>query len=142
MSDARIRELEAAVQRGEPGAREALRRARERITACARCNGSGLVVDPAKVREVQSGKWDHRAASTAIAAGLWTVPCPECSATRTDAGEIEARRRLVDDVAARGYVVPSDAEWSLRYDLHERAWIMRVTWSHDDGRRFGFERAL
>lgn len=89
MSDVRTRALEAAVARGEPGAAEALARARERVTPCARCNGSRRVVDPEKVEEVRRGKWDMSVATLALSSGLWTVPCPACRSRWVDMGPVD-----------------------------------------------------
>lgn len=86
MSDARTRALEAAAQRGEPGAAEALARARHRVTApCDLCCGSRRVpaLDEiaATAQAVRRGLIDHAVASAMAAL---TKPCPACTPAPVD----------------------------------------------------------
>lgn len=99
MSDARTRALEAAAQRGEPGAAEALARARERAERC---------------RAADHHAWSCRNTTGAVVSYIWCVRC------------LERRPKDEHEVAVEAYVETLQRrtrEVENGIYLRRRAWV-------------------
>lgn len=150
MSDSRIRALEQAAARGEPGAAEALARAQERRGVCVSDCDEECGCGASEEGALSAGRHrvaDHygpcevcRAPACGLCGGKVSreAPCLACTPAL-----VEARQRLDAECRKRyGLDIPAAADFGTYRDDRRRANILRATWTTVDGSRWGLETEI